>query len=215
MRKTALQRLMTWIYSLIFRGHVESLCPFWSLIWDLIHIKSRFSSILVLILPPRVGTGDSSAQCSFLLFTMTKKDPISVTNGGENKKKSLSSEKLFRTQTVVDLLIPPAEAQPGRADRVRPDGSGDQWPAGRERSPAPRRYESTNRRSRRAGCSFTCYVRHVFRPRLSPRWRESHAVVKKLLRGLLSSYSRRAETTGEFVIIYSDKRTVSDVQVYF
>ena len=97
MRKTALQRLMTCIYSLIFRGHVESLCPFWSLIWDLIHIKSRFLSILVLILPPRVGTGDSSAQCSFLLFTMTKKDPISVTNGGENKKKSSSGPRLLLT----------------------------------------------------------------------------------------------------------------------
>lgn len=58
-------------------------------------------------------------------------------------------------------VMSPAGVQPGRALRLSPDSSGDQWSAGRERSPAPCRYEQPIV----VKCEwffFTCYAWHLF-----------------------------------------------------
>lgn len=127
-------------------------------------------------------TGDSAAQCSFLLLTMIRKDPICVKNGGEKKKTKTSRLSL----TCWFLLQKLSQDEPTASD-----------PTARETNDQPAESEApppagTNR-------PVDVYDQQVvllhvmYGMFLSLRWRESHAVVKKLLRGLLSSYSLRAD----------------------
>lgn len=127
-------------------------------------------------------TGDSAAQCSFLLLTMIRKDPICVTNGGGKKKPKTSRLSL----TCWFLLQKLSQDEPTASD-----------PTARETNDQPAESEApppagTNR-------PVDVYDQQVvllhvmYGMFLSLRWRESHAVVKKLLRGLLSSYSLRAD----------------------
>lgn len=173
------------------------MCPFWSFsefIWDLkadspaswSHVSGSYSTSSCESEPEILQL--SAAFCCLRWLERIR----SVSRMVEKKKPE-------NIQTVVDLLVPPAEAQPGRADRVRPDSSGDQWPAGRERSPAPRRYEPTSRRLRPAGCSCTCYVRHVSLTALTRITRRREEAAQRLV-VFLQPQIRRGETTGQFQV---------------
>lgn len=156
--------------------------------WIYMRFKSRFSGILITRLwflfyfLVWIGTGDSAAQCSFLLLTMIRKDPICVTNGGEKKKTKTSRLSL----TCWFLLQKLSQDEPTASD-----------PAAQETNDQPAESEApppagTNR-------PVDVYDQQVvllhvmYGMFFSLRWRQSHAVVKKLLRGLLSSYSLRSD----------------------
>lgn len=156
--------------------------------WIYMRFKSRFSGILITRLwflfyfLVWIGTGDSAAQCSFLLLTMIRKDPICVTNGGEKKNPKTSRLSL----TCWFLLQKLSQDEPTASD-----------PTARETNDQPAESEApppagTNRPVD-VYDQQVVLVHVMYGMFLSLRWRESHAVVKKLLRGLLSSYSLRAD----------------------
>lgn len=156
--------------------------------WIYMRLKSRFSGILITRLwflfyfLVWIGTGDSAAQCSFLLLTMIRKDPICVTNGGEKKKTKTSRLSL----TCWFLLQKLSQDEPTASDPTAQE-TNDQLAESEAPPPA-----GMNR-------PVDVYDQQVvllhvmYGMFLSLRWRESHAVVKKLLRGLLSSYSLRSD----------------------
>lgn len=156
--------------------------------WIYMRFKSRFSGILITRLwflfyfLVWIGTGDSAAQCSFLLLTMIRKDPICVTNGG-GKKKTKTSRLLLTCWFLLQKL---SQDEPTASDPTAQE-TNDQ-PAESEAPPPA----GTNR-------PVDVYDQQVvllhvmYGMFFSLRWRQSHAVVKKLLRGLLSSYSLRAD----------------------
>lgn len=156
--------------------------------WIYMRFKSRFSGILITRLwflfyfLVWIGTGDSAAQCSFLLLTMIRKDPICVTNGGEKKKTKTSRLSL----TCWFLLQKLSQDEPTASDPTAQE-TNDQ-PAESEAPPPA----GTNRPVD-VYDQQVVLVHVMYGMFLSLRWRESHAVVKKLLRGLLSSYSLRAD----------------------
>lgn len=127
-------------------------------------------------------TGDSAAQCSFLLLTMIRKDPICVKNGGEKKKTKTSRLSL----TCWFLLQKLSQDEPTASDPTAQE-TNDQ-PAESEAPPPA----GTNRPVD-VYDQQVVLVHVMYGMFLSLRWRQSHAVVKKLLRGLLSSYSLRAD----------------------
>lgn len=177
---------MRWIYSLIFRG--QSLCVLSDPSVNHMRFKSRFSGILITHLwflfyfLVWIGTGDSAAQCSFLLLTMIRKDPICVTNGG-GKKKTKTSRLLLTCWFLLQKL---SQDEPTASDPTAQE-TNDQ-PAESEAPPPT----GTNRPVD-VYDQQVVLVHVMYGMFLSLRWRESHAVVKKLLRGLLSSYSLRAD----------------------
>lgn len=156
--------------------------------WIYMRFKSRFSGILITRLwflfyfLVWIGTGDSAAQCSFLLLTMIRKDPICVTNGG-GKKKTKTSRLLLTCWFLLQKL---SQDEPTASDPTAQE-TNDQ-PAESEAPPPA----GTNR-------PVDVYDQQVvllhvmYGMFFSLRWRQSHAVVKKLLRGLLSSYSLRSD----------------------
>lgn len=156
--------------------------------WIYMRLKSRFSGILITRLwflfyfLVWIGTGDSAAQCSFLLLTMIRKDPICVTNGGEKKKTKTSRLSL----TCWFLLQKLSQDEPTASDPTAQE-TNDQ-PAESEAPPPA----GTNRPVD-VYDQQVVLVHVMYGMFLSLRWRESHAVVKKLLRGLLSSYSLRSD----------------------
>lgn len=156
--------------------------------WIYMRFKSRFSGILITRLwflfyfLVWIGTGDSAAQCSFLLLTMIRKDPICVTNGGEKKNPKTSRLSL----TCWFLLQKLSQDEPTASDPTAQE-TNDQ-PAESEAPPPA----GTNRPVD-VYDQQVVLVHVMYGMFLSLRWRESHAVVKKLLRGLLSSYSLRAD----------------------
>lgn len=156
--------------------------------WIYMRFKSRFSGILITRLwflfyfLVWIGTGDSAAQCSFLLLTMIRKDPICVTNGGEKKKTKTSRLSV----TCWFLLQKLSQDEPTASDPTAQE-TNDQ-PAESEAPPPA----GTNRPVD-VYDQQVVLVHVMYGMFLSLRWRESHAVVKKLLRGLLSSYSLRAD----------------------
>lgn len=156
--------------------------------WIYMRLKSRFSGILITRLwflfyfLVWIGTGDSAAQCSFLLLTMIRKDPICVTNGGEKKKTKTSRLSL----TCWFLLQKLSQDEPTASDPTAQE-TNDQ-PAESEAPPPAGTNRPVDVYDQQV---VLLHVMHgMF---LSLRWRESHAVVKKLLRGLLSSYSLRSD----------------------
>lgn len=177
---------MRWIYSLIFRG--QSLCVLFDPSVNHMRFKSRFSGILITRLwflfyfLVWIGTGDSAAQCSSLLLTMIRKDPICVTNGGGKKKTKTSRLSL----TCWFLLQKLSQDEPTASDPTAQE-TNDQ-PAESEAPPPA----GTNRPVD-VYDQQVVLVHVMYGMFLSLRWRESHAVVKKLLRGLLSSYSLRSD----------------------
>lgn len=156
--------------------------------WIYMRLKSRFSGILITRLwflfyfLVWIGTGDSAAQCSFLLLTMIRKDPICVTNGG-GKKKTKTSRLLLTCWFLLQKL---SQDEPTASDPTAQE-TNDQLAESEAPPPA-----GMNR-------PVDVYDQQVvllhvmYGMFLSLRWRESHAVVKKLLRGLLSSYSLRSD----------------------
>lgn len=156
--------------------------------WIYMRLKSRFSGILITRLwflfyfLVWIGTGDSAAQCSSLLLTMIRKDPICVTNGGEKKNPKTSRLSL----TCWFLLQKLSQDEPTASDPTAQE-TNDQLAESEAPPPA-----GMNR-------PVDVYDQQVvllhvmYGMFLSLRWRESHAVVKKLLRGLLSSYSLRSD----------------------
>lgn len=156
--------------------------------WIYMRFKSRFSGILITRLwflfyfLVWIGTGDSAAQCSFLLLTMIRKDPICVTNGG-GKKKTKTSRLLLTCWFLLQKL---SQDEPTASDPTAQE-TNDQ-PAESEAPPPA----GTNRPVD-VYDQQVVLVHVMYGMFLSLRWRESHAVVKKLLRGLLSSYSLRAD----------------------
>lgn len=156
--------------------------------WIYMRFKSRFSGILItrlwflLYFLLWIGTGDSAAQCSFLLLTMIRKDPICVTNGG-GKKKTKTSRLLLTCWFLLQKL---SQDEPTASDPTAQE-TNDQ-PAESEAPPPA----GTNRPVD-VYDQQVVLVHVMYGMFLSLRWRESHAVVKKLLRGLLSSYSLRSD----------------------
>lgn len=156
--------------------------------WIYMRLKSRFSGILITRLwflfyfLVWIGTGDSAAQCSFLLLTMIRKDPICVTNGGEKKKTKTSRLSL----TCWFLLQKLSQDEPTASDPTAQE-TNDQLAESEAPPPAGMN------RPVDVYDQQVVLVHVMYGMFLSLRWRESHAVVKKLLRGLLSSYSLRSD----------------------